>query len=784
MILFKLLALTLLGRLALAVTGQPLALPIGHLTATDKEHIKHVLTESLDDVKSAHFAALGYQSLGEKFDAVAKVCPLFQASANSEDIDLLYHAVSGASILGATACKVRAMAPDREQNSAREVGNERHAQTTPVVFHGWTEISLVGPRPTVTYRLKPSEKDNIEDLRSHFDDAYVAVQVPNFGQFMKKKLNSALSSDELLSLLSTAKILNETGTPNMQKLLHSIVDSSTINDLIKQLKKKDNSAMNLANILLILTSLKLEKSVLETFLPEVKTLLNQADEADGIYLYYDKGVYTTSLAIDGIFKMAAALGKPPAISEQQVIKFANFLYSKRRTQHPRSAAYLLVAMRTLSSNAFMFSASVSLDANYPARLQVTDNGTAFNEDYVSNEAVRTRCNNIVRISQFIHERRLGWFGHVLRRPPRELSSALDPAPLPLGGVEKEVPIVVTGASAHERAAVSGLTISSKRQVSIRLATLLGETHLTDSTKIDLTAAGLYHLPSSASAEPTLLGPSSRGAFKSSTDGLFTLDLVTKDGAIPYGHYALEITAKPKKGTSPLLVGVTRSQIPVRVLYMVRVTNAQLSLATSDSSSGRVDIPLSDSVSGESVHPHQVFIQLTHDKTRQSITYICEKTSSVGGYSFKLIPDNVASDFDYLYGIYSMDLIVGDALLTNALVWRIADLDVHLPIDDSSLRGLREPDIAQQSVASASSRKRSQQSPLIGRGPSKAKPELEHTFISIFALYLWYWIELNMFTTLRYLLVIGLVTLFAGNRLLRHMNSVRNSDMASPSKPNN
>ncbi|BHF80696.1 hypothetical protein SprV_0702382400 [Sparganum proliferum] len=52
-------------------------------------------------------------------------------------------------------------------------------------------------------------------------------------------------------------------------------------------------------------------------------------------------------------------------------------------------------------------------------------------DFVSNETVRARCNNITRITQAIQERRLRWFEHVLRRPPQELSvTVLDPAPLP------------------------------------------------------------------------------------------------------------------------------------------------------------------------------------------------------------------------------------------------------------------------------------------------------------------------------------------------------------------
>nr|VZI24942.1 unnamed protein product [Spirometra erinaceieuropaei] len=52
-------------------------------------------------------------------------------------------------------------------------------------------------------------------------------------------------------------------------------------------------------------------------------------------------------------------------------------------------------------------------------------------DFVSNEIVRARCDNIARITQAIQERRLRCFGHVLCRPSQELSVIdLDPAPLP------------------------------------------------------------------------------------------------------------------------------------------------------------------------------------------------------------------------------------------------------------------------------------------------------------------------------------------------------------------
>ncbi|VDL98540.1 unnamed protein product [Schistocephalus solidus] len=45
--------------------------------------------------------------------------------------------------------------------------------------------------------------------------------------------------------------------------------------------------------------------------------------------------------------------------------------------------------------------------------------------------VHNRCANIARISQAIQNRRLRWFGQVLRRPPYELSvTALELNPLP------------------------------------------------------------------------------------------------------------------------------------------------------------------------------------------------------------------------------------------------------------------------------------------------------------------------------------------------------------------
>ncbi|VDL96127.1 unnamed protein product [Schistocephalus solidus] len=60
-------------------------------------------------------------------------------------------------------------------------------------------------------------------------------------------------------------------------------------------------------------------------------------------------------------------------------------------------------------------------------------------DFVSNETVRTRFENIARIPEAIQERRLRWFGHVLCRPSFEIShTALDRLYYPIGGFDELV----------------------------------------------------------------------------------------------------------------------------------------------------------------------------------------------------------------------------------------------------------------------------------------------------------------------------------------------------------
>ncbi|VDD81704.1 unnamed protein product [Mesocestoides corti] len=518
------------------------------------------------------------------------------------------------------------------------------------------------------------------------------------------------------------------------------VDKSAVLKLLTNFSEKGKDPTHLSTLLASAVISGGTAKELESFAPLVKKLVEQADEADGTKLFFERGAYTTAFAVESIFRFAVATQKAPELTEQQLIKFANFLYGRRRAHHIRTASRVASVLKVLSSNAFM------------------------------------------------------------------------------------TPVVVYGKSKNERAGVSGILVPESRVVQLRVYNLLGA----PVDAVSLQAGGLYR--ESPSSEPLLIGPSSHGDFKQDKDGLFVLDLKAKAPSISHGRYALAVTvSQSQKKTGATLVGLTDVRIPLRVVSPVKIEDAQFKL--SDASKTIIDSPvqfpgmlspeaarsakdaavrmqhnsrlrfrftLVDAVTGDKFSPHQVFMQLTHNATLQSVTYLCKQSTIDQSYSFTLDVDGAAGDFGHVSGLYAMELIVGDFLLTKPVVWHITDVDLRLPLDADRLVGKMGEDVARLTVASVSGRKRAAPPhPLIGEGPRPARPELEHTFkqpeprpsdflaytftalccvpfvvlllmVGIFALYLLYWFKLNMFTTLRYLLFIGVVTFLSGNRLLRHL----------------
>ncbi|KAL5971717.1 Dolichyl-diphosphooligosaccharide--protein glycosyltransferase subunit 2 [Taenia solium] len=610
-----------------------------------------------------------------------------------------------------------------------------------------------------------------DHLKSHFDSLDAEMQyyalsaargvksctpeVSQPNQLKDALKKEKLAVDQLYYLVSSANIAQVS------------VDKALVLELLTAFAAKETGPSGLSTILATAAIVKgATAKELEPFSPLVSKLVEQADEADGTILFFERGAYTTAFAVESIFSFAAALKKAPVLTEQQVIKFGNFLYERRRAHQIRTAARVASAFKVLATNSFV------------------------------------------------------------------------------------TPVVVYGATASERAGVSEILVPSSRRLHLRLFDVLGR-RLDPTMKVE--AAALYSNDEAASSEP--IGPSNLGELKrdNSIDA-FELDLGAKVGAIPRGRYALEITATAtqKNASKALLAGGVKSKIPLRVVSPLKVDKAHIKV--SDSTKNLVDSPLAipgsrysevlqlhhgsrlrltfvleDGVAAASTvappppPPQQVFIQLTHGTTHQSVTYIARRSTVDGTYAFTLSLDASVEDFDHVSGVYTMEVLIGDALVESPIVWHVADVDLHFPLNEDFLVPSSQPaseDVARLTVASTSGRKRAVH-PLIGDVPSTTKPLLEHTFRTpeprpsdlvaftftglccapllilifawplmganlsnfplslsaplfhlglggIFGLYLLYWFKLNMFTTLRYLLFLGIFTFVAGNRLLRHL----------------
>lgn len=201
----------------------------------------------------------------------------------------------------------------------------------------------------------------------------------------------------------------------------------------------------------------------------------------------------------------------------------------------------------------------------------------------------------------------------------------------------------------------------------------------------------------------------------------------------------------------------------------------------------------DKSSGDKIKVHQAFVRLALEGSNAEIIYVAEPDSS-NQYKFDLDVSAKAKEFGGKSGKYSISLIIGDFVISNPINWNLADIKLEFPAAGS-----------EEAAAKTES-------------PNKAKPEIRHLFRepekrpptivstaftglclvpfafmlmawmklgvnmssfpislsalgfhlglgAIFALYYLFWLQWDMFTTFKYLIMIGVVTFLCGNSML-------------------
>lgn len=286
-----------------------------------------------------------------------------------------------------------------------------------------------------------------------------------------------------------------------------------------------------------------------------------------------------------------------------------------------------------------------------------------------------------------------------------------------------------------------------------------------------------------------------------TPTIFLLDLAKYN--LQGGHYLIDLDA-----------GTFKQQVVISMLQKVKVSSFEVGVGDVESSSTFkkhsvshpdklkevlnadsqqkivLKVTLVDEQTKAPLTVHQVFVRLSNDQTKEEIIFVAEQDPTKA-YKFDMDVGARSADFGHKSGHYSMELIVGDALLANSFVWKFAD---------AQLKFAQEPNLGSQPVR-------------------KALPEIVHKFRepesrpprvfsdlftglcaapllilvilwiklrvnvsnfpvslsalgfhvglgAIFSLFLCFWLKLNMFQTLKYLLPLALFTFLTGNRLLR------------------
>ncbi|XP_059484421.1 dolichyl-diphosphooligosaccharide--protein glycosyltransferase subunit 2 [Neocloeon triangulifer] len=518
--------------------------------------------------------------------------------------------------------------------------------------------------------------------------------------------------------LSAALESEDSSIPNLYFAYQGLISlgqkPKDISKLAKNLQtaiKKDDSLLNLGYLFHLAA---LMGPAGKFAFDRIEDAIVQADEVDGKVLQFEGGISITALLVSGAYKLAAANEKKPPISGDQATKFANFFVSRKSVQSPKGVFSLLEVLHTMTSNKF-------------------------------------------------HQ-----------------------------------PVVVTLASA------AALTAATP-QVSVRVSDLLGRSLGPLTVTLDTATRqndGVVEMAKVALAA------------QQGDSTLYTLDLSSAKGK--RGFYNLIFSVKPNK-PDERLVGLTGAQVQVKMLGEVLVEVAELGTADADQTTApkmnKVSYPskanfvleadwhqrllmkfaLKDKTTKEPITVHQAFVKLINVATNNEVIFVAEPDAGKS-YRFDLDIGARASDFEQQSGKYRLELLVGDAVLGNSFSWQVGEVALTFtsggsapPLVDIQQIYKPKPEIKH-----------------LFREPEKRPPATVSTLFTglvcvpfaillilwarigvnisnfpfslyaigfhlglggIFGLFGIFFLKLNMFTTLKYLLGIGAVTFLCGNKML-------------------
>lgn len=582
----------------------------------------------------------------------------------------------------------------------------------PTIHYGALGYKLLGqavPKPQELCKfLGTKTGETSPEALFHLTNAWKAVgtcgSMPSTA--FAKKLNEVASSDASpLSDLYFAVL-------GLKALGQRPSDVPKVVKNIQGALKKDDNALSLGYAFHVAAAIGAEGRAI---FDRIQDAIAQADEVDGRFLQFEGGLSITALVVSGTFNLAAAQNKAPPINHEQTTKFANYFLSRRSVQTAKGIYSLLDVLTILSSNKFLLPVAISLE------------GTSAVSS--SNPKV------LLKVSD------------VLGKP---ISSSA-------------VAVIAESAKGSE-----DVVILSKK----KFETTQDKTVFALNVFEEKPAPGQYSLTVSA----TLNQADSR-----IPSNIVTTVTIKAMCAVTITSFEIG-TADADQTTQPKMHKVT---YPSKLPSVLEADSQQKVVVRFQLVAAGTTKPLV---------VHQAFLRLWNEKSKQEIIFNAERDASKV-YKFDMDVGAKDPDFGFLSGEFHVDLIVGDAIIVNPLMWHVADLKLSPPSSESKDTSasnhaylykpkpeikhmFREPEKRPAAVVSNLFTALVCLPLLIllslwaklGINISNFPVSLSAVgfhlgLTSIFGLFVVFWLELNMFTTVKYLLGLGAITFLSGNKML-------------------
>ncbi|XP_073462625.1 dolichyl-diphosphooligosaccharide--protein glycosyltransferase subunit 2 isoform X1 [Aquarana catesbeiana] len=483
-----------------------------------------------------------------------------------------------------------------------------------------------------------------------------------------------------------------------------LTSQEVVGALTTRLSKEENV---LATIEALLTASMLSQQAdLRSIVEEIEDLVARLDDLGGQYLQFEEGLEATALFVAATYSLSDHVGVEPALKEEQIVQLVNAIFSRKNFDSLSEAFSVAYAASALSHN------------RYHLPLIVVPDGPAT----VSHKQPLLKL----------------LVTNVLSQPLTEAKVTVNQA----------------------KSSTTKATVL--QHASFAVAGDLFELNFMDSKP----ASGYYDFSISVEGDSRYMANQVELKVKVSTEvGISNVDLsvVDKDQSI-----------SPKTS---------------RVLFP---SKAKGPFTADGHQNFALSFQLADVNTGASLTPHQTFVRLHNQKTGQEVVFVAEPDTK-GTYRFELDPTERKSEFDSASGTYTLFLMVGDATLENPILWNMADLVIKFPEEDAptpmqskslftpkpDIQHLfREPEKRPPNVVSTTFTALVL-APLLllfilwikigvnisnfSFAPSTLIFHLGHA--AMLGLMYVYWTHLNMFQTLKYLAILGIVTFLAGNRML-------------------